>query len=129
MDAAELMVGLGTSSHGLSSREALERLQVQGPNAFVDHTELSALRLLLRQFESPLVLVLVFGAAISLFVRDWVDASIILAVVLGSTLLGFSQEFRASAAVAELRGRLALTVNAIREGLRRTVPAKRHRPG
>jgi Mg2+-importing ATPase len=54
---------------------------------------MSALRLLLRQFESPLVLILIFAAAISLVLQQWVDSAIILAIVLGSTLLGFFQEY------------------------------------
>jgi Mg2+-importing ATPase len=53
-----------------------------------DARRLTALRLLLRQFESPLVLILVFGAVVSLALRQWVDAGIILTIVLGSTLLG-----------------------------------------
>ena len=74
-----------------------------GPNSVEDAPRLSALRLLLRQFESPLVLILVFAAAISLALQQWVDAAIILAIVLGSTLLGFFQEYRASTAVEELK--------------------------
>lgn len=53
------------------------------------------------------MLILVFGAAISLALRAWVDAGIILTIVVGSALLGFRQEYRASEAVAELRKRLA----------------------
>jgi P-type Mg2+ transporter len=46
----------------------------------------------MRQFESPLVLILVFAAAISLVLSELLDAAIILAIVLGSSLLGFFQE-------------------------------------
>ena len=49
------------------------------------------LRLLARQFTSPLVLILVVAAGLSLFLREWVDALIILAIVLGSAALGFAQ--------------------------------------
>ena len=84
---------------------------------------------MLRQVGSPLVLILLFGAAISLFLREWVDAGIILAVVLGSTLLGFYQEYRAATAVDELKRRLALTCRVIRDGTERTVPASVIVPG
>jgi Mg2+-importing ATPase len=125
----ELMIALRTGARGLSASEAEERLLRHGPNTVEDQPQLTAFKLFLRQFESPLVLILVFGAAISLVLHDWVEASIILAIVLGSCLLGFTQEYRASAAVAELRRRLALTVRALRDGDLRTIPASDVVPG
>ena len=115
-DAPELLAALATNPRGLSSAEAARRLKRHGPNLVTEQREVAAVRLLLRQFASPLVLILVFGAAISLFVRDWVDAAIILVIVLGSALLGFAQEYRASAAVAALRKRLALSARVRRDG-------------
>ena len=101
-DAAELSAALGSGPGGLSSEGAAAKLHLVGPNSVEDASHLSALRLLLRQFESPLVLILIFAAAISLVLQQWVDSAIILAIILGSTLLGFFQEYRASAAVEQL---------------------------
>ena len=115
-DVAELSSTLGSGAQGLSPESAAEQLRLVGPNTVEDARRLSALRLLLRQFESPLVLILIFGAAISLALQQWADAGIILAIVLGSTLLGFYQEYRASAAVEELKHRLALTCRVLRAG-------------
>ncbi len=128
-DASALLAALATSPRGLSSREAAERLARHGPNAVEEQRDVAAVRLLLRQFASPLILILVFGAVISLFVRDWIDSAIILFIVFGSTLLGFTQEYRASAAVAELRKRLSLTVRVLRDGTVQTVAASRIVPG
>ena len=128
-DASDLMQELGSGPAGLSTAEAAARLQRLGDNVVEGQGRLPAARVLLRQVQSPLVLILVFGAAVSLVVREWVDASIILAIVLGSVLLGFFQEYRASAAVAKLRQRLALTVRVIRDGLASTVPAATIVPG
>ncbi len=114
--ASELLAALATSPAGLSSKAAGERRERYGPNTVDQHREVAPLRLLLRQFSSPLVLILVFAATTSLFVRDWVDAAIILVIVIGSTLLGFSQEYRATSAVTALRNRLALSVRALRDG-------------
>jgi len=115
-DVAELSAALGSGPQGLSPERAAEQLRVIGPNSIEDARRLSALRLLLRQFEGPLVLILMFGAAISLSLQEWADAGIILAIVLGSTLLGFYQEYRASAAVQELKHRLALKCRVLRAG-------------
>jgi Mg2+-importing ATPase len=128
-DASDLIVRLASTPDGLSTREARRRLERDGPNLVEEQREIAAVALLLRQFASPLVLILVFGAAISLVVRDWVDAAIILVIVAGSALLGFVQEYRASAAVAELRKRLALTVRVRRDGAVQTVLASRIVPG
>ncbi len=114
---------------GLTQAEAAERLRRFGPNSVQSERRLGPLRLLARQFESPLVLILVFGAGVSLFVRQWVDASIILAIVLGSAALGFIQEHRASSALEALRRRLALTVRVLRDGAERTVAAASVVPG
>lgn len=127
--AEALLAALGSGAQGLGADEADRRLRAHGPNAVDDQRPLTALRLLLRQFESPLVLVLVFGAAVSLVLRDFVDAAIILAIVLGSALLGFFQEYRASAAVAELRRRLALTAKVLRDGRPLALPASGIVPG
>jgi len=127
--AGDVMSDLGASVRGLSAREAAKRRRHYGPNAVAAHVEDTALALLLRQFANPLVLILVAAAAISLFLRGWLDAAIILAIVLGSTLLGFSQEYRASAAIASLRRRLALKVRVLRNGIPCTVAAPAIIPG
>ncbi|MCK6452644.1 MAG: magnesium-translocating P-type ATPase [Alphaproteobacteria bacterium] len=127
--AGEVIAGLGASLHGLGSQEAAARLRQVGPNVVADTAEMTPARLLLRQFESPLVLILIFGAGVSLVLREWVDASIILAIVLGSALLGFYQEFRASQAVAALKRRLALTARVLRDGGEAVVPVGTLVPG
>ena len=128
-DAAALSATLGSGPGGLSSEGAAAKLRLVGPNSVEDPTHLSALRLLLRQFESPLVLILIFAAVISLVLQQWVDSAIILAIVLGSTLLGFFQEYRASTAVEQLKHRLALTCRVMRDGVERTVPVSTVVPG
>lgn len=67
---------LGSSTAGITSERAAAQLALVGPNSMEDAPRLNALRLLARQFESPLVLILVFAAVISLLLRQWVDAGI-----------------------------------------------------
>jgi len=122
-DADALLADLGSSRLGLSADEAAWRLRTQGPNAIDDAPAAGLWRLAARQLESPLVLILVFGSGVSMLLRQWLDASIILAIVLGSCGLGFAQERRASNAVEQLRRRLALRVRARRDGVPVTVEA------
>ena len=111
-----LYVQHASTPQGLSAAEAAARLASHGPNRVQDEQSLGALRLALHQFESPLVLILVFAALVSLLLGEWIESFIIIAIVLGSTALGFAQEYRASSAVAQLRGQLALRVRALRDG-------------
>ena len=128
-DAADLMSALRTSAAGLTQPEADERLERLGENRVTAKEGAGALRLLLRQYESPLVLILIFGALISAVLQEWTDETIILAIVLGSTLLGFAQEYRASEAVKRLREAIALRVVALRGGAPQTIDAHEIVPG
>jgi Mg2+-importing ATPase len=129
VDTAELMTMLGTRPDGLSQAEALRRLKRYGENTVKEHGRTNALRLLLRQFESPLVLILIFGAMIAIAVHEMLDAGIVILIVLGSAALGFFQEFNASVAVSKLRQRLALSVTVLRDGVRRSLPVVDLVPG
>src|SRR5262249_38828601 len=106
-----------------------ERLRVYGANAFEDRDHAGPLKLIWRQFESPLVLILVFAAGVAFVLRDWTEASIVLAIVLGSTALGFAQEFHASRAIEALRQRMALKSRVLRDGSVCDAPASEIVPG
>jgi P-type Mg2+ transporter len=129
LDDSDLLQRLDASATGLTARTAAARLRSAGPNAVVDTQEAATLRLLLRQLSSPLVLILVIGAGLSLIVGEWVDAATILAIVVLGAVLGFTQEYRASQAVARLRQRLAMTTHVLRDGVPRRIPARRLVPG
>jgi len=125
----QLIAALATSRSGLSGKEANARLEACGMNTVAVSQTMTATRLLLRQFESPLVLILVLGAVVALALKEWTDATIILLIVAGSTLLAFTQEYRASAAMARLRKRLALRVASLRDGTVQSIEARHVVPG
>ncbi len=129
LDADALAARLASGRSGLASAEARTRLARQGPNALTVHAEAGWLRLALRQLGSPLVLILLAGAGVSVFVGDWTDALTIGLIVLGSTAVGVAQEHRAHTAVARLRRRLALNARVWRDGAPCTLPASALVPG
>ncbi len=110
------LTALGTSADGLTQVEAERRLLQFGPNRTSDTRTLTPFRLLLNQFRSPLVLLLLFAMSLSLFLGETTDGVIVLAIVLGSALLGFWQEYRASNAVADLLTIIQTTVPVLRDG-------------
>jgi len=118
-----LLASLGSGEQGLATDAARERLRRDGPNAVHRARPAAGARLLLRQFASPLVLILLVGAGVSLFLRSWLDAAIIVAIVAGSALLGAWQEWRASKAIDALAERLALNARVRRDGAPRLLPA------
>ena len=112
------------SAQGLTSAEAAARLQRDGPNALGAEGRRGPLAVLISQFASPLVLILIAASGVSLAVGDRVEAGIILAIVGMSALLGFVQEARSEAAVAALQARLALKATVIRDGKAQEVPIR-----
>jgi len=128
-DAESLASQLGSTHEGLASGVAAGLLAQTGPNSVDEAHRMGALRLLAHQFENPIVLILLVAATISLVLRQWVDAGIVLTIVLGSAALGFWQEHRASAAVEALKARLALTARVLRDGVERVVPVREVVPG
>ncbi len=127
--AADLIRSLSTRESGLTSQEATQRLAAHGPNTLSRKTQLDGLRVLLRQFESPLVLILVAAAGISAFVGDRQEAIIITLIVLGSCLLGFFQEYGASQATQKLKERLSRRADILRDGMVKTLSAADVVPG
>src|SRR5690242_9901660 len=127
--ADALLNALDTRRSGLTGADAATRLARYGANRLDDHEQASPLKLFARQFTSPLVLILVFGAIVSAGLRDWLDAAIILVIVVGSALMTFSQEYRAATAVAALRARLALRARVRRAGATIELPVSDLVPG
>ena len=87
-----LLATLHSASDGLSMADARQRLAQFGPNLLRAREKATALGLLLNQFKSPIILILLFATAVSAVLGDWVDAVIILAIVLGSAVLSFVQD-------------------------------------
>jgi len=81
------------------------------------------------QFKSPLVLILVFAAAVSLATGDLLDASIVLVIIAASALLSFAQEYRAGRDVEKLVARIKLRADVLRDGQRIEIDAEEVVPG
>ena len=125
----QLLAALHTANNGLQQTDAESRIKRYGPNALKAQRQATAFGLLLRQFRSPLVLILIFATIVSAFLDQWIDASVVLAVVLGSTMLGFVQEYRASNAVEKLRSKVTIRTSVLRGGIPHLVPSEQVVPG
>jgi Mg2+-importing ATPase len=129
LTAEKLLSILKTTDQGVTSLEAQKRLKQYGQNVLEKKQEATAFRLFLSQFKSPLVLILIFAAIVSIIVGEWTDASIVLAVVFGSTILGFAQEYSATNAVEKLRSQVTIKSNVLRDGQPILIPSEQIVPG
>ena len=125
----ELFSRLETSNDGLQDSAAEHLLKTIGLNTIQAKQQTTAIKLLLSQFKSPLVLILIFAAIISGVLKEWVDAGIVLAIVFGSTILGFVQEYTASNAVQKLRSQVTIKSNLIRGGKKVILSSEQVLPG
>ena len=114
--ATEMAQHLGTAREGLSGDEARQRLARYGANLLKPQKRSHALTLLLAQFKSPIILILLFATGLSFFLHDPVNALIILTIVLASGLLGFWQEHSATNAVEKLLAMVQIKASALRDG-------------
>jgi P-type Mg2+ transporter len=124
-----LLFDLQSTSNGLHQDEAKRRLEQYGPNSIKAASQTTALWLFLSQFKSPLVLILVFAAVISAISGEWPDAVIVLTIILGSTTLGFAQEYRAGHAIEKLRSKVLVRSNVMREGKSAEILSRQIVPG
>ncbi len=115
LGADRLVDELRTTRRGLSSEEASNRLQKFGPNALKESKRFGPLALFLSQFKSPIVLILIGAAILSIFLRDTSDALIILAIVMVTGLLGFWQERGASNAIQRLLSTVEIKTSVLRD--------------
>jgi len=121
---AEIAAKLQTDpARGLSPEEAAARLQREGPNRIAGPKRISPFVILLRQFQSFVIWVLIAAAGISAALGERLDGSVIIAIVILNAALGFVQEYRAEQATTALAELTAPRARVIRGGQARIVPA------
>ena len=130
LPADEVLQRLGIDVHtGLAPGEAASRLEKYGPNRLPAGKKRGPLLRFLSQFNNILVYVLLAAGFTKLMLGLWIDASIILGVVVINGLLGFIQEGRAEKALDSIRNMLSAEARTLRGGETRMTPAEQVVPG
>src|SRR5262245_59211562 len=114
---------------GLGAAEIPQRLAKYGPNRLPEAARRGPLMRFLLQFNNVLVYVLLAAGFVKLMTNLWLDASIILGVVLINALLGFIQEGRAEKALGSIRNMLSAEARTVRGRETRLIPAEELVPG
>jgi Mg2+-importing ATPase len=124
-----VLTRLQASLGGLSEAEARKRLQFYGYNTLKPKKRNDSLTLLIAQFKSPIIIILLFATGLSFALRDVTDGLIILAIILVSGLLGFWQERGAVNAVQQLLSVVKVRATTLRDGDFKDVPIEEVVPG
>ncbi len=125
----EVFAQYKTNEKGLTESESEKRRQEYGLNSLEDKTQRHGFRIFVSQFTSPLVLLLIGAASVAYFVGEKIDASVILAIILLNSLLGFFQEYKAERALRALKKLVTIRAKVMRDGNIKEIDAKNLVPG
>ena len=130
LEIEEVLERLGVHPEsGLDDAEVARRQAQFGPNELIERGVKSPWKILWEQLTAVMVVVLIVAAVVSALLGDWLDAIVILAIVVLNAIFGFVQEYRAERAMAALK-RMAAPVVRIRRGRHvREVPSRELAPG
>ena len=130
LEAAEA-VALANSNvrEGLAESEVTERLARFGPNALPEARRAGWTALVLRQFRSPLIYLLLLACVAAYLMEEHSDAAVILVVVLLNAAIGALQEGRAERSLAALRRIATLRARVLRSGSEQLIAAHEVVPG
>ncbi|QQG38533.1 MAG: calcium-translocating P-type ATPase, SERCA-type [Candidatus Woesearchaeota archaeon] len=120
---------LNTTLNGLSKKEASERLEKYGANKLKETYKISILKTFLNQFKSFLVIILIIAAVISALIGEFIDGSIILAIVILNAILGLIQEYKAEKSIQALKKLEAAKARVIRGDIETEILAENLVPG
>lgn len=115
--------------NGLTENNAAERLEKFGSNAIAHEKKKSLWLIFLRQFNSPIVYLLIVAVGLSFFFQEWLDGFAILVVILINAVIGFYMEFQAERSMEALKKLSMLPAKVIRGGQLKEINAEELVPG
>jgi Ca2+-transporting ATPase len=116
LDYQQVLESLESSHLGLTVAEAKKRLSLYGLNKIKKKKGDSALKLLWRQINNPLIWVLLGSSTLAVLLGKITDGVVVLSVVVINTIIGFIQEFKAGKAIAALSDMVPENATVLRDG-------------
>lgn len=117
------------SQQGISDQEAVKRSKTYGLNTYKTKKQKSLWVIMLAQFGSPIVYLLVIGAAVSLYFKDLLETMSIIVVIIINALIGFFMEAQARSSMNALRKMDVILAKVIRNGELKSIPSEQLVPG
>ncbi|KKQ24712.1 MAG: Magnesium-translocating P-type ATPase [Microgenomates group bacterium GW2011_GWC1_37_12b] len=114
---SEIFEKLKSSNEGLTATDAEKRLLKYGLNTIVSKSKIpSFIKILVSQFSSWLVIILIIASLVSFFLGEPLDSAVIMSYVILSAVFGFIQEFKAESAVEKVKEYLSYKCKVLRDG-------------
>jgi len=112
----EVLQHLGTTIKGLSENEAKERLSADGLNELQIETRINKFKMFISQFQSVIIYIMLFAVVLSLILLEFVDAGVILVILVANALIGYYQELGAAKSLEALKKLNVIQAKVFREG-------------
>ncbi|MFP3900218.1 MAG: cation-translocating P-type ATPase [Acidimicrobiia bacterium] len=129
LTADEVLDRVAGDRSGLDAAEVRRRQHEHGPNRLREQEPVSAWRVLLDQFTSPLIYVLLGALVVTLAIGNYADAIVVAVVLVVNGSIGFAQEYRAQTAVQSLMEMVSPTAQVRRAGRDQEIDAEEVVPG
>lgn len=129
LSSDHVLATLRTSDHGLTHSEVMSRLSLYGRNEVAKQSGPSALAIFARQFSNQFIIILSAIVVIMIFLNKFIDAGVILFIIIMNTWVGFLHEKRAEQALATLRNILTPKAQVRRDGRATEIPVTELVPG
>ncbi len=114
---------------GLSEEKAEESLERYGLNSIAEAKSITAFEILVNQFKSPIVFLLLFAAALSFWFKEWLDGSAILLVLFINAAIGFYMEIKARKSMLALKKLSSIPAKVLRKGKLNEINSENIVPG
>jgi Ca2+-transporting ATPase len=125
----EIFQKLETSEKGLTEAEAKQRISQYGQNKLAEEEKISKLKILLHQFTSPLIYILLIAGIVTFLLEEYIDSGVIFAVVILNAVIGFIQEYKAEESVRALKKMVVPKAKVLREGKEKEINSEELVPG
>lgn len=129
LSSEKVLENLGSSTDGISEKEASGRLAKFGPNELKKEKGPSFLELFINQLKNPLIYLLLAASIGAFLLGEMFDAILMLAIVVLNAIIGSTQDWRAEKAIEALNAMFERKARVIRAGHERIIPAGELVPG
>ena len=129
LSSEEVMKKLGSSHNGLTDAEVERRLAEFGRNRLAEEERISRIHIIIHQFTSPLIYILMLAAGVAFLLREFIDAGVIAAVLVLNALIGYLQEYKAEESVRALKRMVVPRAKVLRDGKEKEIDSEELVPG
>lgn len=113
----------------MTSSEAKSRQSYFGSNVLPEQKEIPLTQRLIRQFNNPLIIILIVAGLVTFLLEDFLDSFIIISVIVLNAIVGVIQEGKAESALKAIRAILSDEATVLRDGTKKIIPAEQLVPG